>query len=73
MNYFVKCQLLFYVWHVLKQGIEIKLMLQEAKDILVHLTELVTKDKPAPARDTHLLPEDLILPVRTQQELLELE
>lgn len=46
-------------------------MLQEVKDMVIH--SLISKDQPAPAKDVWMLPEDLILPIRTQQELLELD
>lgn len=59
--------------HILKQGMELKLMMLEAKDMLIHLTSLMIKNQPAPAENDHLLPEDLILPVKTQQELIDLE
>ncbi|XP_025092307.1 uncharacterized protein LOC112562915 [Pomacea canaliculata] len=59
--------------HILKQGMELKLMMLEAKDMLIHLTSLMIKNQHAPAENDHLLPEDLILPVKTQQELIDLE
>lgn len=44
------------VQHILKQETELKGMLQKAKYMLHHWTELISTDQPASARDARLLP-----------------